>query len=184
MKRRNELTCALSGLVGAISLCAYSAEFQNARLVNDGFENGLAGWGSPSKEWSVAPGQGREKSSALVWTADKAGPVPMQRLAIQGGMKYRFGAYVRAVPYDPKAVVSNVAGSVALYPDCFRRFVRVTDWPIEECVKATGYNQLRSMGITDRGEVAVGQVADMVLVDDNFVPQKTIVGGIVKFEKE
>ena len=104
-----------------------------------------------------------------------------------GGLRVRVEkgrATLADVPYDPKAIVSNVAGSVALYPDCFRRFVRVTDWPIEECVKATGYNQLRSMGITDRGEVAVGQVADMVLVDDNFVPQKTIVGGIVKFEKE
>ena len=104
-----------------------------------------------------------------------------------GGLRVRVEkgrATLADVPYDPKAIVSNVAGSVALYPDCFGRFVRVAGWPIEECVKATGYNQLRSMGITDRGEVAVGQVADMVLVDDNLVPQKTIVGGIVKFEKE
>ena len=88
------------------------------------------------------------------------------------------------VPYDPKAIVSNVAGSVALYPDCFRRFVRVTGWPLEECVKASGFNQCRSLGIADRGEIAVGQIADMVLVDGDFVPQKTIVGGIVKFENE
>ncbi len=104
MKICNELGFALSGIVCAISLCAYSAEFQNARLVNDGFENGLTGWGSPSKEWSVAPGQGREKSSALVWRAGKTGSVPMQRLAIQGGMKYRFGAYVRVVPYNPNGL--------------------------------------------------------------------------------
>ena len=104
-----------------------------------------------------------------------------------GGLRVRVEkgrATLADVPYDPKAVVSNVAGSVALYPDCFRRFVRVTGWPLEECVKATGFNQCRSMGITDRGEIAVGQVADMVLVDDDFVPLKTIVGGVVKFEKE
>ena len=88
------------------------------------------------------------------------------------------------VPYDPKAVVSNVAGSVALYPDCFRRFVRVSGFPLEECVKASGFNQCRSLGIADRGEIAVGQIADLVLVDSDFVPQKTIVGGVVKFEKE
>ena len=88
------------------------------------------------------------------------------------------------VPYDPKAVVSNVAGSVALYPDCFRRFVRVSGLPLEECVKASGFNQCRSLGIADRGEIAVGQIADLVLVDSDFVPQKTIVGGVVKFEKE
>lgn len=83
------------------------------------------------------------------------------------------------VPYDPKAVVSNVAGSVALFPDCFRRFVRVTGWPLHEAIKAAGYNQLRSLGIADRGEIAAGQVADLVLVDDSLAPRMTIVGGEV-----
>ena len=78
------------------------------------------------------------------------------------------------VPYDPKAVVSNVAGSVALFCDCFRRFVRVTGWPLEEAVKAAGYNQCRSLGIMDRGEIAPGQIADLVLLDENLVPQETI----------
>ena len=81
------------------------------------------------------------------------------------------------VPYDPKAIVSNVAGSVALFPDCFRRFVRVTGWPLHEAIKVAGYNQCRSLGIVDRGEIAPGQVADMVLLDDELAPQKTIVGG-------
>ena len=79
------------------------------------------------------------------------------------------------VPYDPKAVVSNVAGSVALYCDCFRRFARVTGWPLHEAVKAAGYNQLRSLGIMDRGEIAPGQKADLVLVDPDLVPQDTFV---------
>ena len=83
------------------------------------------------------------------------------------------------VPYDPKAVVSNVAGSVALFPDCFRRFVRVTGWPLHEAIKAAGYNQLRSLGIADRGEIAAGQIADIVLVDDSLTPQMTIIGGEV-----
>ena len=85
------------------------------------------------------------------------------------------------VPYDPKAVVSNVAGSVALFPACFRRFARVTGWPLAEAIKAAGYNQCRSLGIADRGEIAPGQVADLVLVDADFTPQATIVGGRVKF---
>ena len=88
------------------------------------------------------------------------------------------------VPYDPKAIVSNVAGSVALFCDCFRRFVRVTGWPLEEAIKAAGYNQCRSLGIADRGEIASGQIADLVLVNDEFVPQMTIVGGEVRYEKE
>ena len=81
------------------------------------------------------------------------------------------------VPYDPKAVVSNVAGSVALYPDCFRRWVRLCGFPLHEAIKAAGYNQLRSLGVVDRGEIAVGQVADLVLVDDSLAPRMTMVGG-------
>ena len=83
------------------------------------------------------------------------------------------------VPYDPNAIVSNVAGSVALFPDCFRRLVRVTGWPLHEAVKAAGYNQLRSLGIANRGEIAAGQIADIVLVDDSLTPQMTIIGGEV-----
>jgi N-acetylglucosamine-6-phosphate deacetylase len=97
-----------------------------------------------------------------------------------GGLRVRVAdgcARLADVPYDPKAIVSNVAGSVALYPDCFRRFARVTGWPLEEAVKAAGYNQLRSLGIRDRGEIAPGQIADLVLVDADLNPRLAVVGG-------
>ena len=100
------------------------------------------------------------------------------RVNVAGGK-----ATLADVPYDPKAIVSNVAGSVALFPDCFRRFVRVTGWPLEEAVKAAGFNQLRSLGIADRGEIAPGQVADLLLVEDGLVPCKTLVGGVVAWER-
>jgi len=85
------------------------------------------------------------------------------------------------VPYDPKAVVSNVAGSVALFPQCFRRYVRATGLPLHEAVKAAGYNQLRSLGIVDRGEIKPGQVADLLLVDADFNPQVTVVEGTTRW---
>ena len=88
------------------------------------------------------------------------------------------------VPYDPKAVVSNVAGSVALYPQCLKRFASVTGWPLQDVVKATGYNQLRSLGIADRGEIRPGQIADLVLVDDSLDPVKTISRGVVKWDRD
>ena len=94
-----------------------------------------------------------------------------------GGLRVRVEkgrATLADVPYDPNAVVSNVAGSVALFPDCFRRFVRVTGWPLHEAIKAAGYNQLRSLGIVDRGEIVPGQVADLVLVDGSFAPVATV----------
>ena len=86
------------------------------------------------------------------------------------------------VPYDPKAVVSNVAGSVALYPQCFKRYVAATGLPLEEAVKATSYNQCISLGIPDRGEIAPGKIADIVLVDQELNPVMTIVSGEVAWQ--
>ena len=101
-----------------------------------------------------------------------------------GGLRVRVAdgcARLADVPYDPKSVVSNVAGSVALFCDCFRRYVLVTGLPLEEAVKAAGYNQCRSLGILDRGEIKVGQVADFVLTDEDFTPRQTIVAGEVRY---
>ena len=53
----------------------------------------------------------------------------------------------------------------------------ICGFPLHEAIKAAGFNQLRSLGIADRGEISPGQIADLVLVDDDFTPQATIVGG-------
>ena len=87
------------------------------------------------------------------------------------------------VPYDPKAVVSNVAGSVALYPQCFKRYVKASGLPLEEAVKATSYNQCVSLGIPDRGEIASGKIADLVLLDPGLNPVMTIVNGRLAWRK-
>jgi len=97
-----------------------------------------------------------------------------------GGLRVRVAdgcARLADVPYDPSSVVSNVAGSVALFHDCFRRFVRVTGWPLEEAVKATSFNQCASLGIPDRGELAPGKIADISLLGADLGPRATIVDG-------
>ncbi len=86
-------------------------------------------------------------------------------------------------PNDPSNPLPSVAGSIALYHDCFKRFVRVTGWSLAKAVRATSLNQCISLGITDRGRLAAGYVADIVLVDENLDPQATIVGGRVCWRK-
>jgi N-acetylglucosamine-6-phosphate deacetylase len=103
-----------------------------------------------------------------------------------GGLRVRVAdgcARLADVPYDPTSVVSNVAGSVALFPDCFRRFVRVTGWPLEEAVKATSFNQCASLGIADRGELAIGKIADIVLLDGDLAPRVTIARGRIAWRE-
>ena len=97
-----------------------------------------------------------------------------------GGMRVRVEkgrATLADVPFDPKAIISNVAGSVALFPDCFRRWVRLCGFPLHVAIKAAGWNQLRSLGIADRGDIAPGQVADLVLVDADLDPHLAFVSG-------
>lgn len=104
-----------------------------------------------------------------------------------GGLRVRVEkgrATLADVPYDPNAVVSNVAGSVALYPQCLKRWVRASGLPLEESVKALGFNQLRSLGIADRGDIKVGQVADLVLLDANLDPVRTILRGDTAWSRD
>ena len=97
-----------------------------------------------------------------------------------GGLRVRVAdgcARLADVPYDPKAVVSNVAGSVARFDACFRRYARVTGLPLAEAVKAAGWNQCTSLGIPDRGKVEPGFVADLVVLDADLHPVATYVNG-------
>ena len=97
-----------------------------------------------------------------------------------GGLRVRVAdgcARLADVPYDPNAVVSNVAGSVARFDACFRRYARVTGLPLAEAIKATGWNQCQSLGIPDRGKVEPGFVADLVVLDAGLNPVTTYVNG-------
>jgi len=97
-----------------------------------------------------------------------------------GGLRVRVAdgcARLANVPYDPNAVVSNVAGSVARFDACFRRYVRVTGLPLSEAIKAAGWNQCTSLGIPDRGKIESGFVADLVVLDADLHPVATYVNG-------
>ena len=127
----------------------------------------------------VAKAKGPD-GAMLVTDAMRAAAQP-DGLYSLGGLRVRVEhgrATLADVPYDPNAVVSNVAGSVALFPDCLRRWVRLCGFPLCEAIKAAGWNQLRSLGVRDRGDIAPGQRADLVLVDNRLSPQRVLVGGV------
>ena len=48
-------------------------------------------------------------------------------------------------------------------------------------LKAASYNQCVSLGIPDRGEIAPGKIADIVLVDGDLNPRCTIVNGEIRW---
>ena len=104
-----------------------------------------------------------------------------------GGLPVRVAdgcARLANVPNDPNKLVSNVAGSVALYHRCFQRLVRVTGWSLADASRATSLNACVSLGIPDRGRLEPGCVADIVLVDSDLVPRATVVNGRVAWRAD
>ena len=77
-----------------VALFANAAEFKSPRLRDAGFADGSKEWTIPASGWQVASGAGRGGSAALASEGSAAGEVS-QRLAIEAGTRYRFGAWVK-----------------------------------------------------------------------------------------
>lgn len=73
-----------------------------------------------------------------------------------------------------------LAGSVLLYNEGLRNAARLTGIPLDQLVKATSWNQARSLGLHDLGKLAPGYHADLVILDEDFQVLQTFVGGNLK----
>ncbi len=55
--------------------------------------------------------------------------------------------------------------------------------PLHECVNCATLNPATTLGIQDRkGSIEVGKDADIIITDENFEIQKTIIKGVIKYE--
>lgn len=96
--------------------------------------------------------------------------------------EYDLGGLAVKVADGVARLVSNnaIAGSTLKYNEGLKNVHEITGLPLSELVKATSYNQARSLGLDKLGKIAPGFFADIVLMDDNFTPQKVLVNGKVK----
>ena len=79
-----------------------------------------------------------------------------------------------------KAVLRDngrVAGSTLRYFQGFQRFVRLTGMPLSEAIRVTSWNQAESLNIPLRGKLESGFFGDIVLMDRQLNPVRTLVGG-------
>ncbi len=74
-----------------------------------------------------------------------------------------------------------LAGSTLRYNVGVSNVARLSELPLSEIVKATSWNQPQGLGLTDRGRIAPGYAADIVLLDQDFQVTRTLVDGVVKF---
>lgn len=83
-----------------------------------------------------------------------------------------------------KATLSDgvtVAGSTLRYYEGLKHLVKVTGLPLAQAVKAAGSNQARTLDLGKRGEIRVGYLADIAVLDENFTPSMTICGGEIRW---
>jgi N-acetylglucosamine-6-phosphate deacetylase len=79
-----------------------------------------------------------------------------------------------------KAVLKHggaLAGSSLRFNDSVRIAAETTSLPLHQIVKATSWNQARSLGLSGFGKIEPGFHADLALLNTDFSVWKTIVGG-------
>lgn len=82
---------------------------------------------------------------------------------------------------DKQARLENgaLAGSVLTFIDAFKNMIEFTGCSVLEAVKMSSVNQAREFGLTSKGQLKVGLDADIVILDETFNINKTILGGKV-----
>lgn len=73
----------------------------------------------------------------------------------------------------------NLAGSVSDLMRCLTVAVKDMDIPLVSAVKAATVNPARAIGLTDRGAIAPGYIADAVVLDQDFAIKAVVVRGVV-----
>ncbi len=77
----------------------------------------------------------------------------------------------------------TVAGSVLHLNHGVRNVWKNSAIPLHECVNCASLNPATTLGIADRkGSIEIGKDADIVVLDENFEVQQTIIGGKIKYE--
>jgi N-acetylglucosamine-6-phosphate deacetylase len=80
-----------------------------------------------------------------------------------------------------RLTTGQVAGSTLRFHNGLKHLVKVTNLPLCEAIRCTSLNQAESLKLGKRGKLENGFIADIVLLNQNLDPVKTICDGIVKF---
>ena len=70
-----------------------------------------------------------------------------------------------------------LAGSALRFNEGVRNIASLIALPLHQLVKATSWNQARSLGLADLGKLEPGYLADIVMLNRDFSVWKTLVEG-------
>lgn len=96
---------------------------------------------------------------------------------------YEIGGLPVIVKDGAARLTSNgaLAGSTLQLCDALKNVYDITGLPLAELIKTTSFNQAQSLGLPKVGKIEAGFAADLVILNADFQPTKTIVGGEVRF---
>jgi N-acetylglucosamine-6-phosphate deacetylase len=96
-----------------------------------------------------------------------------------GDGTYQLGEAANITVKDGVARIAagNLAGSTLQFHHGLRHVASITGLPLPELAKCTAANQARSLGLTDRGRLEPGLLADIVLLNNDFGVEAVFVGG-------
>ena len=78
----------------------------------------------------------------------------------------------------------TIAGSVLRLNEAVYNLYANTELPIEKAVAAASLNPARAIGEDAQiGSLEVGKRADIIIADEKFTVEKTIIGGAVRYER-
>lgn len=92
---------------------------------------------------------------------------------------YKLGELDVVVKNSVARLASNgaIAGSTLRYFMGLKNVYETTGLKLKDIIRMTSLNQAQSLGLHNLGKIESGYIADIALLDKNFVPQHVFVGG-------
>lgn len=96
-----------------------------------------------------------------------------------GDGNYKIGGLDVVVKDSVAKLVSNgaIAGSTLRYFAGLKNIHKTTGLKLKDIIRTTGLNQAQSLGLQNLGKIERGYIADIVLLDKEFVPKHVFVDG-------
>ena len=126
---------------------------------------------------------------ALVWQMKGAGGLTlvsdaMAALGMPAGQFMLGDQEVTVTEVDARLSSGTLAGSILPMDEALRRLMRFAGCSLQEALPAVTSTPADLLGLTDRGRLMPGAMADLVFLDRDLQVTRTMAAGVVVYERD